>query len=92
MSYSLLDVKKGHPTMLLASVGGMKDMLDFVRRTTLRGPLSDFLNTGKTDNVKGVITDITQYAPYCTDASVNDTLLRLKEGLEQIQGSAMIVD
>jgi hypothetical protein len=92
MSYSLLDVDKGRPIMHLASVGGMKEMLDFVRGLKTVGPLNNFLNQGSTDNVKGVISDITQYAPMCSVANVKTTLLHLKEGLEQIQGSAMIVD
>jgi hypothetical protein len=91
MSYSLVDTSKG-PVAHLASVGGMNDLLDFVQRLRVWGPLSNFLNTGETADVQGVINEITQFAPYCTDANVKDTLLNLKQGLEQVQGTAMIVD
>lgn len=91
MSYSLVDKDKG-PILHLASVGGMNDLLDFVTRVSVWGPLSDFLNKGETSDIPGVINDITQFAPYATDPNVRDTLLHMKQGLEKIKGEALIAE
>jgi hypothetical protein len=76
----------------IASVGGMNDLLTFVQRLRVSGPLSDFINTGQTSDVQGVITEIGLIVPYCTDPSVKDTLLNLKESLGAVKGTAHIID
>jgi len=47
---------------------------------------------GKTSNIPGVMHEISQFAPYATDANVRDTLQNLKQQLEKVKGSAIIVD
>jgi hypothetical protein len=91
MSYSLTDGQGVHITQI-ASVGGMNDLLDFVSRLRVWGPLNNFLETGETENPLQVIADITQFVPYATDPNVRDTLLNLKQGLEKVKGVALICD
>jgi len=91
MSYSLHDSQGNHVGQV-ASVGGMNDLLDFTARIGAWGPLNDFLNSGKTSNIPGVMQEISQFAPYATDANVRDTLQNLKQQLEKVKGSAIIVD
>lgn len=90
MSYSLFG-DQGHIGQI-ASVGGMNDLLDFVTRVRVWGPLSTFLDVGGTSDVKGVIDEITQFTPYATDPNVKDTLLNLKEMLSKVKGTAIISD
>jgi hypothetical protein len=91
MAYTLVDTKAGRIGQI-ASVGGMNDLLDFVQRLRIWGPLNNFLNLGETDNPKGVIEEITLFTPYCTDPNVKDTLLNLKEMLSKAQGLVMIIE
>ncbi len=88
MSYSLFG-NQGH-IQPIASVGGMNDLLDFVERLRVFGPLKEFLDYGETSNVKGVIDEITVFLPYCSNPGVKSTLLELKQGLEKVQGTAVI--
>jgi hypothetical protein len=91
MSFSLYDTQQGS-TMHLASVGGMHDLLQFVTRVIKQGPLKEFIATGETGDVKGVISDIVQYIPYCTNPNVKHTLEHLKEGLETVKGNARVIE
>jgi hypothetical protein len=91
MSYSLYDTAQG-PVLHLASVGGMVDLLDFVERFPKFGPLSNFLTMGETNDVKGVLAEVTQLIPYCTDPNVRSTMENLKQGLEKVKGEARIIE
>jgi hypothetical protein len=91
MSYSLFGEQEGHIGQV-ASVGGMNDLLDFVARVRVWGPLSTFLERGITSDVPGVISEIKQFLPFCTDPNVKSTLQGLQQGLEKIKGTAIISD
>ena len=93
MSYSLVD-STGF-TSHIASVGGMNDLLDFVTRFRVWGPLSTFLDTGETNDIPAVIKDIVEFVPYVSDPSVRSTLLNLKQALEKSyrwSGRATIIE
>lgn len=89
MSYSLFDSQGVHISQV-ASIGGMNDVLDFVDRFPKWGPLSNFLNTGETSDVLGVLNEIKFLVGYATDPGVRETLLELAVNLEKVKGPAII--
>jgi len=76
----------------LASVQGLNDVVDFVERVTKRGPLTEFLETGQTENIPEVIKELGLLIPYATNLDVKATLTVLRNNLEKAQpnGWAMI--
>lgn len=90
MSYTLFN--QSGPIHHIASVQGMNDILDFIEKMRVWGPLKDFLETGETANPQGVAKDITMYLPYCSNSDVKATLLQLKEGMEKAGNWAGLSD
>jgi hypothetical protein len=90
VSYTLVDAKG--PVKQIASVIGMEDLLKFVERLGVWGPLKDFLDTGESYDIDGILKDISMYLPKATSPGVQSVLRHMQEGLLQSKGYVVITD
>lgn len=90
MSYTLFS--NDGPVDHIASIQGLADVVEFINRLRVWGPLKEFLDNGETYDVQGCIKDITQYIPYATNPDVKSTLLTIQNALQRAKGWAAIGD
>lgn len=74
----------------VASIGGWWDLITEVDKMKKDGPLSDFLDTGKTTKPEDVIKEIDELLPDIFDSTIRSILEGLKKGLQKVKEVAII--